>query len=156
MNKSPLRQRSFLFIFKYYTLIGEGLSPLPWQRAATSKQDDKWTHSLDIAECTSVLGLSLIGLPTREVQRRTKEGAIEHGQLFDPFSPWYLLNIRCFPDDHSVKRRGQEMLNGPLAFVTALATEYGEAVTRLTSLADAIKRLITPPVSAIYSLFSIS
>src|SRR5205809_786830 len=122
----PLRQRSFFFVFKYYTIVEEGLTPAPWQAYDARPPDKRSPDHIDIAECSSVLALSLGGEHARtvknKVRRRNKEG-----KVYDTFAPWHLLNIQCFPDDaHSMRSEdfGKAFYNGPYAFLSCLAIEY--------------------------------
>ncbi|KAK4192221.1 hypothetical protein QBC35DRAFT_373917 [Podospora australis] len=143
----PLRQRSFFFVFKYYTVVEEGLKPAPWQPFDVRPPDRRSPDHIDITECSSVLALSLGGdsigqIPVR-VKRRTKPG-----YLYDSFAPWHLLNIQCFPDDkHSTRSEDSKkrFCNGPHAFLDALCIEYRDAVKRYTELNESITKLITPP-----------
>ena len=143
-----LRQRSFLFVFKYYTVVGEGLEPAAWQKFDKRPMNRRSVDHIDIAECGSVLALSLGGEPLRKVtlkQRRTQGD----GVLFDTFAPWHLLTIQAFPDDeHTVREPGarKTFCNGPEAFLDALVLEYKDATKRNQILHDRITKLITPPV----------
>lgn len=144
----PIRQRSFFFVFKYYTVVGEGLTPAPWQAYDDRPPDRRSPDHIDIAECSSVLALSLGGDPAGtvkvKVRRKTRTGVV-----YDTFAPWHLLNIQCFPDDeHSMRSDDSKkhFCNGPYAFLDALCVEYRDAVKRYTQVNEMITKLITPPV----------
>lgn len=146
-----LRQRSFFFVFKYYTTVGDGLDPAPWQRYDKRPSDERVGDHIDIAECGSILALSLGGEPTKTVRMRPRRERAREGFLFDTFGPWHLLSIQSFPDDqHTV--RGEEFqaknfCNGPYAFLELLIAEYRDAGKRNQILHNRITKLITPPVS---------
>lgn len=144
------RQRSFFFVFKYYTSVTEGLQPASWQRF-DSQSSGRQSDHIDIAECSSILALSLGGEPTKRLRRRTRQ-SVGEGQLFDTYGPWHILNIQSFPDNlHTV--RGEEFqhksfYNGPYAFLSLLVSEYKDAGKRNRALNNKITKLITFPVSS--------
>ena len=149
-----LRQRSFYMVFKYYTSVGDGLAPAPWQRYEARPSDKKLADHIDIAECSAVLALSLAGAPVKSLRMRSRrsERASREGVLYDTFGPWHVLSIQSFPDDeHTV--RGEEFaqhkrfVNGPYAFLDLLTAEYRDAGKRNVILHEKIAKLITPPVS---------
>lgn len=147
-----LRQRSFYFVFKYYTSVGAGLEPAPWQRYEKRPSDKKLADHIDIAECSSVLALSLGGDPVKPLRMRPRRERAREGFLYDTFGAWHVLSIQCFPDDeHTV--RGEEFVeqktfcNGPYAFLDLLISEYRDAGKRNMILHEKIRKLITPTVS---------
>lgn len=151
-----LRQRSFFFVFKYYSIVGDGLKPAPWQAYDSRPPDRKSPDHIDISECSSVLALSLGGGPTKTVTKRVRRKAKE-GKLFDTFAPWHLLNIQCFPDDeHSMRSEdfNKPFYNGPHAFLNSLSIEYRDAVKRYMTLNQHITKLITPPVRSLIPIRS--
>ncbi|KAK3689860.1 hypothetical protein B0T22DRAFT_528634 [Podospora appendiculata] len=138
-ESEPLKQRSFFFVFKYYTVVGEGLTPAPWQAFDSRPQDRRSDDHIDLAECSSILALSLGGEPTNKKVRpkaRRRRAAAQTGALYDINAPWHLL---------SVQRHPKPLYNGPYAFLDSLGVEYRDAVKRYTLLNDMITRLITPP-----------
>ncbi|KAK4166542.1 hypothetical protein QBC43DRAFT_332267 [Cladorrhinum sp. PSN259] len=143
----PLRQRSFFFVFKYYTIVGEDLQPAPWQPFDPRPPDRKSPDHIDITECSSVLALSLGGDPiesTEVIVKRKKRT----GVMYDTFAPWQLLNIQyCADDNHSSRSEFEKKVfrNGPHAFLDALCVEYRDAVKRYMGLNEMITKLITPP-----------
>lgn len=147
-----LRQRSFFFTFKYYTVVSEDLEPAPWQRFDKRSSDDRADDHINISECGSILALSLEGAPTKPLRIRPRRERMREGFLFDTFGPWHLLSIQSFPDDeHTV--RGEEFqnksfYNGPYAFIDLLIAEYRDAGKRNQILHERITKLITPPVRA--------
>ncbi|KAK6065700.1 CorA Mg2+ transport-like protein [Seiridium cupressi] len=150
---TELRQRSFFFVFKYYTVVGEKLTPAPWQYYDHRPADKRAADHIDICECSSILALSLTGDPVRTFCRKKKKSKAEQGKIYDPFAPWQLLNIQCYPDDVHVMRNEDSQntfSNGPLAFLDTLAMEYRDAVKRNVALSDVITKLITPPVTFMF------
>lgn len=152
LSSGHLRQRSFFFVFKYYTVVGEGLKPAPWQRYDERPVDKRLGDHIDIAECSSVLALSLGGMPKdKPLRMRSRKGASREGLLFDTFGPWQLLSIQSFPDDeHSVRNDDyldKSFVNGPYAFLDLLISEYRDAGKRNQILHERVTKLITPPVS---------
>lgn len=145
-----LRQRSFFFVFKYYTLLGQGLDPAPWQLYEQRPSDKRLDDHIDIAECGSVLALSLGGEPTKTLKMRPRRERAKEGFLFDTFGPWQLLSIQSFPDDEHTVRGDDFQLksfcNGPYAFLELLIAEYRDAGKRNQILHERITKLITPPV----------
>ncbi|KAK3319917.1 hypothetical protein B0T19DRAFT_274588 [Cercophora scortea] len=150
-ESEPLKQRSFFFVFKYYTVVGEGLTPAPWQAFDSRPQDRRSDDHIDLAECSSILALSLGGEPTNKKIRpktRKKRAGAQTGALYGINAPWHLLSIQRFPDDiHTMRSEDtlKPLYNGPYAFLDSLGVEYRDAVKRYTLLNDMITRLITPP-----------
>ncbi|KUI56309.1 hypothetical protein VP1G_03748 [Cytospora mali] len=144
-----IHQRSFFFVFKYYTVVGEGLTPAPWQQYDHRPPDTKSPDHIDITECSSILALSLEGDPVKEVPlRRRRRKGVTSGVLYDTFAPFHLLNIQCFPDHiHSENDsiRKPCYYNGPYVFLNRLVAEYRDATKRYLQLNDRIRKLITPP-----------
>ncbi|UKZ76338.1 hypothetical protein TrVFT333_004040 [Trichoderma virens FT-333] len=151
---SYLRQRSFFFVFKYYTLLGEGLDPAPWQLYEKRPTDKRLGDHIDIAECGSVLALSLGGEPTKTLKMRPRRERAKEGFLFDTFGPWHLLSIQSFPDDEHTVRGDDFQLksfcNGPYAFLELLIAEYRDAGKRNQILHERITKLITPPTEFMF------
>jgi hypothetical protein len=146
---TDLRQRSFFFTFKYYTIVGPKFTPAPWQQYDNRPADRRSVDHIDISECSSILALSLSGEPVKTFERKKKRAKAEVGKIYDPFASWHLLNIQCFPDDEHVMRHEgsrNNFCNGPYAFLDCLAMEYRDAVKRNIALNDSITKLITPPV----------
>ncbi|RFU79175.1 gtpase-activator for ras-like gtpase containing [Trichoderma arundinaceum] len=151
---SHLRQRSFFFVFKYYTLLGHGLDPAPWQLYEKRPTDKRLDDHIDIAECGSVLALSLGGEPTKTLKMRPRRERAKEGFLFDTFGPWHLLSIQSFPDDEHTVRGDDFQLksfcNGPYAFLELLISEYRDAGKRNQILHERITKLITPPTEFMF------
>ncbi|KAL7810052.1 hypothetical protein V8C44DRAFT_124175 [Trichoderma aethiopicum] len=150
-----LRQRSFFFVFKYYTLLGQGLDPAPWQLYEKRPTDKRLDDHIDIAECGSVLALSLGGEPTKTLKMRPRRERAKEGFLFDTFAPWQLLSIQSFPDDEHTVRGDDFQLksfcSGPYAFLELLIAEYRDAGKRNQILHERITKLITPPTEFMFN-----
>jgi hypothetical protein len=147
---TELRQRSFFFVFKYYTVVGETFTPASWQNYDDRPADKRSADHIDICECSSILTLSLSGEPIRNFGRKKKKSKTALGKIYDPFASWQLVNIQFFPDDeHDMRNEDsrKNFCNGPYAFLDSLAMEYRDSVKRNIALNDRITKLITPPVS---------
>lgn len=149
---TEIRRRTFFFVFKYFTVVGEGLKSAPWQKFDYRPPDKRSIDHIDITECSSILALSLEGEPIEKVTRnnRRQRKKAEEGYVYHPFAPWHLLSIQCFPDNaHSLRSEdlGKQFVSGPYAFLDTLAAEYRDAVKRYATLNEMITKLITPPVS---------
>ncbi|KAI0129180.1 hypothetical protein BJ170DRAFT_594999 [Xylariales sp. AK1849] len=152
-EQTALRQRSCFFVFKYYTIVGEKFTPAPWQQYDNRPADKRSLDHIDISECSSILGLSLAGEPIRTFERKKKRAKAEIGKVYDPFAPWQLLNIQCFPDDEHVMRNEDSrsiFRSGPFAFLDSLAMEYRDAAKRNIALNDSITKLIHPPIKFMF------
>jgi hypothetical protein len=145
-----VRQKSFFFVFKYYTVVSPPLEPAPWQRFDKRPSESRLGDHIDIAECGSVLALSLGGDSQKAPPMRSRRERAREGVLFNTFGPWQLLAIQSFPDNsHTV--RGPEFqekkyVNGPYAFLDLLVSEYRDATKRNLILHERVTKLITPPV----------
>ncbi|KKY15286.1 putative mg2+ transporter zinc transport protein [Phaeomoniella chlamydospora] len=147
-EKDTRRQRSFVFCLKYYTIVGDERKPMSWQYADKDLRPTP-TH-IPLSTCCSVVGLSLSGDPIRTVKSKSRRASVRHGRVYDPFAPWRVLNIQCYPDwkstvdDHESNRH---YVNGPEAFLVTLITEYRDAQKRFLEINKKIVALTTPPVS---------
>ncbi|GKT55685.1 GTPase-activator protein for Ras-like GTPase containing protein [Colletotrichum tofieldiae] len=155
-SPSRLRQRSFFFGFKYYIVVGDGLEPAPYQKYDKRPPDRRSRDHIDIAECSSILALSLSGPPRQSVKQTRRREGPQEGLLFDTFAPWHLLSIQSFPDDEHTLRCGDaEARNtfpsGTYAFLDALVTEYRNASKQNLALNACIAKLITPPTDFMFN-----
>ena len=148
LKHDPRQQRSFVFSFKYHCIVGESCKPKVWQKA-----DDDLTSSLGhipISTCSSIVALSLSGNPTNTLRRRSRKAKTVVGQIFDPFAPWRVLNIQCFPDWETtvdIHEQNRHYTNGTEAFLVTVLAEYKDAQKRLREINERIVALVTPPVS---------
>jgi len=90
------RQRSYIFNFEYYTIIGEECKPMSWQLA--DKQTGASTGHIPLTRCSAVVALSLHGDPIRKVRNPSRRARTKYGHVYDPWAPWQVLNIQCYPD----------------------------------------------------------
>ncbi|KAK7534920.1 uncharacterized protein J3D65DRAFT_428727 [Phyllosticta citribraziliensis] len=149
----PRHQRTFTFSFKYYTIIGEDRSPMPWQshdKGATNEE-----KHLSLARCSSVVALSLIGEPVRSIRNtsRRKSTKSRTGFVYDPFSPWVVLNIQAYPDwmgSSDAHDATKHYVNGPEAFLATLLMEFRDARKRYEEIYRQITKMITPPADTIF------
>lgn len=98
ISKDPRQQRSIVFVLKYHTLIGRGRTPLMWQNHDDDLVQTK-TH-VPISSCSMVVALSLAGKPARFVRSHSRKSKKRDqvSTLYDPFNPWHVLSLQCFPD----------------------------------------------------------
>lgn len=84
-------QRSFVFKFDYFTIVGDGVAPMPWQRSDTPAKLQNRPHDhIPISRCSSVVALSLSGAYVRRLRnatRKAKKEHNEHGFVYDPWAP---------------------------------------------------------------------
>ena len=147
------QQRSILFSFKYHTLVGEGRCPLHFQNHDPDV-NDKDDH-LPLSTCSSIVALSLSGPPLRKYRRHSRRSKTpETSHVHDPFAPWHVLSLQCFPDWHSevhLHETHHHYVNGVDAFMVTLINEYRDAVKRFRVLTSRIARLATPLKEIIFN-----
>ena len=74
--------------------------------------------------------------------------------MYDPFSPWQVLNIQCYPDYKSrmdVHDSSKHYINGVEAFMTTLLGEYRDAKRRFEDITEKISRRVRPPLEFMFS-----
>lgn len=108
-------------------------------------------NAIQISRCTSVVALSLSGGSIRSVraEKRSFRGSKVEGQVFDPWAPWQVLNIQCFPDlNHTLDSHDstKHYVNGPEAFLRTLLAEFHDAQKRFEDISARIAKLVTPSV----------
>ncbi|KAM3081780.1 hypothetical protein ACMFMG_005226 [Clarireedia jacksonii] len=138
-------QRSFVFVFEYYTLVGEECQPMPWQLA---DHDNTSKDNIPISRCSSVVALSLAGEPIRRLRNPARHARTTNGYVYDPWAAWHVLNIQCYPDHrHSmdVHDSTKHYVNGPEAFLHTLLSEFKDAEKRFDAILQKISKLVTPP-----------
>ncbi|KAJ9614009.1 hypothetical protein H2200_002145 [Cladophialophora chaetospira] len=151
LKKDQRRQRSIVFVFKYHTLVGEGRAPLPWQ----SHDDDldSAEDHIPLTTCSSIVGLSMHGPPAYTLRRNSRKSKSVLGNVFDPFAPWHVLSVQCFPDWNSsvdTHEHNHHYCNGPDAFLITLLSEYRDAIKRFKIVHKQIQNLATPPNRSIF------
>jgi CorA-like Mg2+ transporter protein len=145
-GSDPTEQRSFLFCFKYYTIVGGEREPMPWQSCDKDLRSTK-TH-IPITSCSSVVALSLCGKPSTTLRNRSRRAKATVGHVFDPFAPWRVLSVQCFPDWKSnvdTHDSNRHYVNGPEAFLVTLLSEYRDAQKRFFEIARRVTQMTTPP-----------
>ena len=90
------RQRSFVFSFEYFTIIGDDCKPMEWQLA--DRQLEKSEHNILITRCSSVVALALSGEPIRRVRNPARRHKTTQGCVYDIWSAWQVLNVQCYAD----------------------------------------------------------
>lgn len=150
-NEDDRKQRSFVFNFEYYTVIGDDCKPMAWQLA--NKQTKTSESHILLTRCSSVVALSFFGAPIRKVRNPARRAKTKHGFVHDPWSPWQVLNIQCYPDWRATvdgHDSTKHYVNGPEAFLATLLTEYRDAQKRFTEIYRRISKLITPPLDFLF------
>jgi CorA-like Mg2+ transporter protein len=145
-DSEPTQQRSFLFCFKYYTIVGGEREPMPWQSSDKDLRNTK-TH-IPITSCSSIVALSLSGKPSATLRNRSRRAKATVGHVFDPFAPWRVLSIQCYPDWKSTvdtHDSNRHYVNGPEAFLVTLLAEYRDAQKRFFEIARRVTAMTTPP-----------
>ena len=79
------KQRSFVFNFEYFTLIGKDCEPMKWQMAAG--QEDRKPGHIQISRCSSTMGLYLAGPKIREVKNPSRKARKEKVRISLAKSP---------------------------------------------------------------------
>lgn len=146
LKQDHRHHRSFVFTFKYHTIVESEREPLPWQRA-DSDLKSTWDH-IPISTCASVVALSLAGPPSQTLRRKSRRKKQILGQVHDPFAPWRVLSVQCYPDWQSsvdVHEKNRHYVNGPEAFLVTLLAEYRDASKRFLELNERIVKMVTPP-----------
>jgi hypothetical protein len=150
-DEDDRKQRSFVFNFEYYTIIGDDCKPMAWQLA--DKQTKSSESHIPLSRCSSVVALSLFGAPIRKVRNPARRAKTKHGFVYDPWAPWQVLNIQCYPDWRATvdaHDSTKHYVNGPEAFLATLLTEYRDAQKRFTEIYQRITKLITPPLDFLF------
>ncbi|KIW76671.1 hypothetical protein Z517_09115 [Fonsecaea pedrosoi CBS 271.37] len=151
LKEDHRRQRSVVFVFKYHTIVGEGRAPLHWQNH--DENPDTEDGHIPLTTCSSVVALSLAGKPTYTLRRNSRKNKSVIGHVYDPFAPWHVLTIQCFPDWNSsvdTHDHNHHYCNGPDAFLTSVLSEYKDASKRFKVIHKAIQELATPPNKSIF------
>jgi hypothetical protein len=150
LKSDPRQQRSFVYSFKYHCIVGNHREPKAWQTSDRNLTSS--TDHIPISTCSSIVALSLSGKPTNTLKRRSRKANTIVGQIFDPFAPWRVLSIQCFPDWETtvdVHEQNRHYVNGIEAFLVTVLAEYKDAQKRLREINERIVQQVTPPVSGI-------
>ncbi|KAL8768565.1 MAG: hypothetical protein Q9209_005250 [Squamulea sp. 1 TL-2023] len=145
-------QRTFVFTFDFFTIIGDECQPMTWQKADEDRASTE-TH-IPISRCSSVVALSLTGPPLRQVKNKARRAEQKVGQIFDPFAPWHVLSIQSYPDwKHSIDAHNstRHYVNGPEAFLITLRAEFKDAQKRLLEVFNRISDLVRMPSNFMFN-----
>jgi len=148
-DEDPRKQKSFVFSFEFFTIIGDDCKPMTWQQSDRSRE--RREGHIPITRCSSVVALSLTGSPTRKLKNSARRAKTQFGYVYSPWAPWHVLNIECYPDWKSntgSHNSTKHYVNGPEAFLNTLLVEYRDAQKRFAEISQRISQLITPPVCA--------
>ncbi|ORY08073.1 hypothetical protein BCR34DRAFT_570193 [Clohesyomyces aquaticus] len=146
------RQKTFVFNFEYYTIIGDDCQPAQWQRSDADKTSSE-SH-IPLSRCSAVVALALYDPAPKRIKNKSRRARTKYGWVQDIWSPWQVLNIQCNPDWISTTdtfESGHRYLNGPEAFLHALLTEYKDAIKRYEKIYDRITKLVTPSLDFLFS-----
>ncbi|RDL37757.1 Magnesium transport protein CorA, transmembrane region [Venustampulla echinocandica] len=151
-HEDPRKQKSFVFSFEYFTIIGEECSPMSWQQ--TDRARKRHDGHIPITRCSSVVALALIGEPIRKVKNSARRAKTQYGYIYSPWAPWHVLNIQCYPDwkSHTGSHDStKHYVNGPEAFLNTLLVEYKDAHKRIDEICQRISTLVTPPADFMFN-----
>jgi CorA-like Mg2+ transporter protein len=152
-DEDKRKQKSFVFNFEYFTIIGEECKPMTWQ-LADRQQNSSETH-IALTRCSAIVALSLLSeKPIKKVRNPARRAKTKHGYVYDPWSPWHVLNIQCYPDWRAtteVHDSSKHYVNGIEAFLHTLLAEYRDAQTRFWDIYENITKLITPPPDFLFN-----
>ncbi|KAH8819458.1 hypothetical protein F5884DRAFT_660991 [Xylogone sp. PMI_703] len=140
-----MTNRSFFFKFEYYTVVGPECQPMPWQLANFALTES--SHHIPISRCGAVVALSLSGAPIRKLRNVSRHAKSLHGFVHDPWAPWQVLSIQCYPDHKhtmDIHDSTKHYVNGPEAFMYTLLAEFKDAQKRYEEIYQRISKLITP------------
>ncbi|OJD31404.1 mg2+ transporter zinc transport protein [Diplodia corticola] len=146
-------QRTFTFSFEYYTIIGEERQPMHWQ--SHDRHPSPSNAHLPLSRCSSIVSLALLGDPIKKLRNmsRRKNVKVKQGLVFDPFSPWLVLNMQAYPDwlgNADAHDSTKHYVNGPEAFLATVLMEFRDARKRYEEIYKQITRMITPPTDFIF------
>ncbi|KAI4161609.1 MAG: hypothetical protein LQ342_004750 [Letrouitia transgressa] len=146
------QQRTFVFTLDFFTVIGDECVPAKWQ-ASDEDRGTSETH-VPLTRCSSVVGLSLSGQPTRQVKNKARRAERKTGNIYDPFSPWRVLSMQYYADwKHSIDAHNstRHYVNGPEAFLVTLRAEFKDAQKRLTEVYNRISDLVRMPPNFMFN-----
>jgi hypothetical protein len=151
-SKDDRHRRSMVWNAEYFTVIGEGCLPMKWQRSDIDGGEKDKDH-IPISRCSASVALSFEGKSSGAVKSKDRRLAHKKGDVFDPFSPWRVLAIMCYPDwvSDTDFLDSKRIVNGPEAFLTVLRQELSDAHKRLLKVHRCVEDLIQPPPDFIFS-----
>ena len=122
---------------------------MDWQKADEELHDVE--GHIPVSRCSSVVALQLASEPSGRVRNRGRRVKRKLGDVYDPFAPWRVLSMQCYPDwKSSVDSHDstKHYVNGPEAFLVTLRAEFRDAQKRLKEVYNRISNLVRCPVSA--------
>ncbi|KAG9238885.1 hypothetical protein BJ875DRAFT_449779 [Amylocarpus encephaloides] len=146
------KQRTFLFSFEFFTIIGDECRPMSWQEF--DKSFKRKEGHIQISRCSSVVALVLVGEPIKKIKNAARRAKTQYGYVYSPWSPWHVLNIECYPDWKSntgSHDSTKHYVNGPEAFLNTLLVEFKDAEKRFEDLCTRIGKLVTPPADIMFN-----
>lgn len=145
---NPIRQRTFVFAFEYFTIVGDECVPMKWQRADERADVGVMEGHVPISRCCSVVALWLGGELISKIKNRNRKISRKIGDVYDPFGPWHVLSMQAYPDwKSSVHSHDstKHYVNGPEAFLMTLRAEFKDAQKRLMEVYSRISDLVRSP-----------
>ena len=145
-------RRSFVWTMEYFTIIDKGCQPMIWQYYERS--GDSAEAHVPIGRCSAVVGLSLTGDPIGKIKNRDRRATRKIGDVYDPFAPYHVLNIQCYPDVKSTldaHTSSKYYVNGPEAYLVTLRSEIRDCRRRLKEVYKNICSLVEPPSDFIFN-----
>jgi len=124
---------------------------MKWQLA--DQQEERSASHIPITRCSSVVALVLDGEAVKKVKNPSRQATNSHGFAYDPWAPWQVLNLQCYPDWHAsldVHDSTRHYVNGPEAFLTSILGELRDAQKRLELVHQSIAKLIMPPLEFMF------
>ena len=121
---------------------------MDWQKADEDLSDVE--GHIPVGRCSSVVALQLASEPMAKVRNKGRRVKRVLGDVYDPFAPWRVLSIQCYPDwKSSIDSHDstKHYVNGPEAFLVTMRAEYRDAQKRLKEVYDRISNLVRSPVS---------
>jgi hypothetical protein len=82
------QQRSIIFNFDYFTIVGDEAQPMPWQRTDRKNKVRSWSDEhIPISRCGSVVALSLTGGHIKKLRNASRRAKTQNGFIYDPWAP---------------------------------------------------------------------
>lgn len=147
------RRRTFVFNFEYFTLRGDDCKPQTWQLENGEEENTK-SHHISITRCSSVVALYLGGNAVKKLKNPSRQAKGTYGFVYDPFAPWHVLSLQCYPDWRSTvdtHDSTKHYVNGVEAFMVTILTEFKDAHVRFEAIYHRISRLVTPPLDFMFN-----
>ena len=121
---------------------------MSWQKADEDLDDVE--GRIPVSRCSSVVALQLASDPITKVRNKGRRVKRIFGDIYDPFAPWRVLSMQCYPDwKSSVDSHDstKHYVNGPEAFLVTVRAELKDAQKRLKEVYIRISDLVRCPVS---------